>query len=59
MVAEPDLRVDVNGVAEAEWWSDGSVRVKPSRIRLQGMPDSAIYAAMVGAENESETGERT
>ncbi len=49
MIGEPELRVDENGAAEAEWWTEGSVRVRPSRMRLRCMPDSATYAAMLGA----------
>lgn len=59
MIGEPDLRVDVNGAAEAEWWTEGSVRVGPSRMLLRCMPDSATYAAMLGAGNETEAGEST
>jgi type VI secretion system protein ImpM len=59
MIGEPDLRVDADHQPEAEWWTEGSVRVKPSRMLLRCMPDPAIYAAMLGAEKETETGERT
>jgi hypothetical protein len=59
MIAEPEPRVDVNGLAEAEWWTEGSVRVRPSRMLLRCMPDSAMYAVMLGAEDDTQTGERT
>jgi type VI secretion system protein ImpM len=59
MVGEPDLRVDANGTTEAEWWSEGSVRVRPSRMLLRCMPDSAVYATMLGAENETDAGQTT
>lgn len=59
IVAGPDLRVDVAGTADAEWWSEGSARVRASRMLLRSMPDAAAYAAMLGAENGTEAGERT
>jgi type VI secretion system protein ImpM len=59
MIGAPELQIDENGAAEAEWWSEGSVRVRPSRMRLRCLPDSAIYAAMLGAENETGAGETT
>ena len=58
LVVEPDLRLDGNGMAEAEWWREGSPRVRPSRILLRSMPDAAICAAMLGAKTETEAGER-
>jgi len=39
-------------LAEATWWSDGSVRVAASSLALRCLPDAATYAAMLGAENE-------
>ncbi|HEY7580231.1 MAG TPA: type VI secretion system-associated protein TagF [Acetobacteraceae bacterium] len=59
MLGEPDLRVDATGTADAEWWSEGSARVSPARMLLRCMPDPATYAAMLGAENETEAGGRT
>jgi type VI secretion system protein ImpM len=59
MLPAPDLVVDATGVTDAEWWTAGSARVQPTRMELRTMPDSATYAAMLGAENEPETGERT
>jgi type VI secretion system protein ImpM len=59
MMGGPDLPVDATGTTDAEWWSEGSARVAPARMVLRCMPDSAIYAAMLGAENETGAGERT
>ena len=59
MLPAPDLAVDASGATDAEWWSAGSVRVPPMRMVLHSMPDAATYAAMLGAENEPEAGERT
>ena len=59
MLPAPDRVVDATGATDAEWWTAGSARVRPTRMGLQSMPDSATYAAMLGAENEPETGERT
>jgi len=59
MLPAPDLAVDASGATDAEWWTAGSVRVRPTRMVLQSMPDPATYAAMLGAENEPEAGERT
>lgn len=59
MIGEPASRVDANGATEAEWWTEGSVRVRPSRMLLRCVPDPAIYAAMLGAQNAAEAGERT
>ncbi len=55
----PDMVVDATGVSDAEWWTAGSARVRPTRMVLPSMPDAAIYAAMLGAENEPKAGERT
>ena len=57
MVAGPDLPLDGNGAAEAEWWSEGSLRVRPSRLLLRCMPDAAVYATMLGTGNETEAGD--
>ena len=59
MLPAPDHVVDATGAADAEWWTAGSARVPPTRMVLPSMPDSATYAAMLGAENEPEAGERT
>ena len=34
---------------DAVWWSEGSLRVPPTRITLSAMPDAATYASMLGA----------
>lgn len=33
---------------ESVWWTQGSPRVSASRLVLPGLPDAAVYAAMLG-----------
>jgi hypothetical protein len=40
---------DIEQVADAAWWSEGSPRVNPTRIFLSPIPDAAAYGAMLGA----------
>ena len=40
------------GLAEATWWSEGSIRIGPTCLTLGCLPDAATYAAMLGAEIE-------
>jgi type VI secretion system protein ImpM len=45
-----DFGDDANAAAGGVWWSEGSPRVEPARMTLDGMPDAAAYAAMLGAD---------
>jgi type VI secretion system protein ImpM len=47
MIGMPDLP-DAAQSQEAEWWSEGSARVQPTRVTLRCLPDAATYAAMLG-----------
>jgi len=48
MLSMPDLHAASSGLVDAEWWSDGSERVKAVRMVLRTLPDSATFAAMLG-----------
>ncbi len=50
IIGSPELSEAAMGIAEATWWSEGSVRVAPARIVLRCMPDAVTFAAMLGAE---------
>jgi type VI secretion system protein ImpM len=53
MIGSPDLPDDAVLTGEAEWWSEGSARVDPTRITLRCMPDAATYAMMLGDDAEA------
>jgi type VI secretion system protein ImpM len=50
MLGLPDLSDEVTKLDAGVWWSEGSARVKPSRIMLHRLPEAAAFAAMLGAE---------
>jgi type VI secretion system protein ImpM len=52
LIVSPELQEAPASIAEATWWSEGSVRVTPSRLVLRYMPDAATYATMLGAETK-------
>jgi type VI secretion system protein ImpM len=52
LIGSPELPEALASVAEATWWSEGSMRVTPSCLVLRCMPDAATYATMLGAETE-------
>jgi len=60
MVGHPELPAVSAGGAEEPpaarslWWSDGSPRVPATRLSLQGLPDAATYATMLGAQADIE-----
>ena len=53
MLGVPDLTDAAAESAEAVWWSEGSMRVRPTRMTTRGLPDAATYAAMLGADAEN------
>ena len=50
---------DAAGSSECIWWTEGSVRMEPARLRLNALPDAATYAAMIGVSEcrNAEVGE--
>jgi len=52
MIGMAALPENIEGLAEAVWWTDGSSRVRPSRMTLRSLPSAAVYAAMLGAETD-------
>lgn len=53
MVGEPDLPGVTSATTEGTWWSEGSARVSPTRMRLRCLPDVATFASMLGAATEA------
>jgi len=49
MLGSTETLVMIADQNEALWWSGGSTRVEPTCLTLQGLPDAATYAAMLGA----------
>ena len=52
MIRSSELPEEAGGLAAATWWSEGSVRVGPTCMVLQSLPDAMTYAAMLGAETQ-------
>jgi type VI secretion system protein ImpM len=53
MIGAPDLPDEAVPSREAEWWSEGSSRVEPTRMTLRCLPDAATYAAMLGDDTQA------
>ena len=49
MIGSINLPDEAAGLAEATWWSEGSVRIEPVCMVLPCLPDAMTYAAMLGA----------
>ena len=60
MLDPPDLPPAATSLSQSLWWTDGAPRVPATRLALQGMPDAATYATMLGAQwpdtNAADTG---
>lgn len=52
MIGFISLPEEAAGLAEATWWSEGSVRIGPTCMVLPCLPDAATYAAMLGADTQ-------
>jgi type VI secretion system protein ImpM len=48
MVPLPDLQSRDQRADETEWWTEGSMRVGPTRRTLPGLPDAANFLEMIG-----------
>ena len=53
MIGTPDLPEEAMPSREAEWWSEGSSRVEPTRMTLRCLPDAATYAAMLEGDSSA------
>ena len=53
MIGTPDLPEESVASREAEWWSEGSSRVEPTRMTLRCLPDAATYAAMLDGDTSA------
>ena len=51
MLTAPELAGTASD--HAEWWTEGSPRVPPTRMTLSGMPDAVTYATMLGTSADS------
>ena len=50
MLDPPALPPAATSLMQSLWWTDGAPRVPAMRFALQGMPDAATYATMLGAQ---------
>jgi hypothetical protein len=50
MIGPPDLPDELVPSRDAEWWTEGSSRVEPTRMALRCLPDAATYAAMLDGD---------
>jgi type VI secretion system protein ImpM len=55
-LADPPPDPTGNGgvIVTTAWWTDGAPRVPATRLTIQGMPDAATYATMLGAQAAQE-----
>jgi type VI secretion system protein ImpM len=54
MLAVPEAQIGAAGrtegaITQSIWWTDGAPRVPAARFVLQGLPNAAVYATMLGA----------
>jgi type VI secretion system protein ImpM len=55
MLGAPDFASSGAPVRMAEWWTEGSPRVGPTRRTMAGLPEAAVYARMLGlADGQTE-----
>ncbi len=52
MLGVPELPDEAAGLADAEWWSEGSERMPPAKMTLRSLPSAMTFAAMLGAETD-------
>jgi type VI secretion system protein ImpM len=53
MIGTPDLLEEAVASRDAEWWSEGSSRVDPTRMTLRCLPDAATYAIMLEGDTSA------